>query len=164
MNDAHSLTRTNVTFTSSSPTRVLIIPVSVSGIIPFVYCLILCSDGKMQRRRELNKDRTIRVVLFGASVIFSICNISSSVSLCMTGIPASSADDVINFTLRRMMAVSCDFSSSFLLSFVVGGVDMECMNVSCVRDLNRLVSLLLVDDPTCGVRRGRSLTLVRFRD
>jgi hypothetical protein len=109
-------------------------------------------------------DRTIRVVLLGASVIFSNCNISSSVSLCITGIPASSADDVINSSLRRMMAVSCDFSSSSLLSLMLDGVDMECMKVSCARDLNRLVSLLLVDDPTCGAASGKSLTLVWFLD
>ena len=69
----------------------------------------------------------------------------------MTGIPAFNTDDVINSTLRRMMAVSCDFSSSLLLSITLDGVDMECRNVSCARDLNRRVSLLLVDDPTWGV-------------
>lgn len=93
-------------------------------------------------------DRTIRVVLLGANVIFSICSISSSVSLCMTGIPASNAHDVINSTLRRMMDVSCDFVSSLLLSLMLDGVDSERINVSCVLDHLLRVSLLLVDDPT----------------
>lgn len=109
-------------------------------------------------------DRTIRVVLLGASVIFSSCNISSSVSLCTIGIPASRADDVISSSLRRMMAVNCDFSSSLLLLLMLDGVDIERINDSCVRDLNRRVSLLQVDDPVRGVRSGKSFTLVRFGD
>ena len=116
-------TRTNETLTSSSSTRVLIMPVSVSGIIPFTYSLILCSDGKMHRRRELKKERNIWMVLLGISVTFSSCIISSNVTLCRTGIPASSADDVMSSLLHRMMAVICDVLSSFLLSLLLEGVD-----------------------------------------
>ena len=52
----------------------------------------------------------------------------------------------------------------WLIGVVYDGVDIKCINDSCARDLNRRVSLLLVDDPTCGVRSGRSLKLVWFLD
>ena len=79
----------------------------------------------MHRRRELKNDRNIRMVLLGMSVNFSICSISSNVTVCRIGIPASNAEDVMSSVLRRMIAVNCDFSSSFLLSLVLDGVDME---------------------------------------
>ena len=71
---------------------------------------------------------------------------------------------MMSSVLRRMIADNCDFSSSFLISLVLDGVDMECMNDSCARDLNRLVSLLLDADPTRGVTRGWYFTIVRLPD
>ena len=60
----------------------------------------------MHRCRELKKDRNIRVVLFGINVICSICSISSNVSLCRIGTPASSAEEVTNSVLRLIIDVN----------------------------------------------------------
>ena len=86
------------------------------------------------------------------SFLIFLSPISSNVSLCNTGTPASSADNVINSVLRRMMDVICDLSSSCRLE--VAGVDEECRNVSLASDLFLLVSLLHVADPTRGVTSG----------
>ena len=118
----------------------------------------------MHAQTEGFKECIIRIVLLGMSVIFSNCSISSNDTRWRTGIPASTADDVMSSVLRRMMAVNCDWSSSCWLLLVLGGVDMAWRSVSCARDLNRRVSLLLLDDPTCGVGSGRSLTCLWLAD
>jgi hypothetical protein len=44
------------------------------------------------------------------------------------------------------------------------GDESDCNTISCVRDRRCLVLLQQLDDPTCGVVRGRSLTCVWLAD
>lgn len=106
-----------------------------------------------------------RMVLYGMNVNLSSCNISSTDSLCMIGSPAASAADDTISGLRLMRDVNCFCSSCACWRGVdVAGDDSDSNTISCVRDRRCLVLLLHVDDPTCGVVRGRSLTLLRLAD
>ena len=106
-----------------------------------------------------------RMVLDGINVNFSSCIMSSTDSLCSTGMPAAVAADVTMSGLRLMRGVNCFCSSCACCCGVdVGGDDSDCNTISCDCDLLCLVLLLQVDDPTCGVGIGSSLTLIWLAD
>ena len=46
----------------------------------------------------------------------------------------------------------------------VAGDDSDCNTFSCATDRRCLVLLQQVDDPTCGVGRGRSFTVLWLAD
>ena len=101
------------------------------------------------------------MVLYGMNVNFSSCIMSSTDSLCRIGRPAASAADDTKSGLRLMRDVNCFCSSCACCCGVdEAGDDSACSTISSVRDRRCLVLLLQLDDPICGVERGRSLTLV----
>ena len=102
-----------------------------------------------------------RMVLYGSSVSFSSCIISSTDNLCSIGRPAAFAADVTMSGLRLISDVNCFSSSCECCCDVdVAGDEIDCNTISCVCDRLCLVLLLHVEDPTCGVGSGRSLTVV----
>ena len=140
-------------------------PTSHSCIISATLFLTWCSDGRMERWCELRKERMRRMVLYGINVNFSSCIMSSTDSLCSTGMPAAVAADVTMSGLRLMRGVNCFCSSCACCCGVdVAGDDSDCNTISCVRDRRCLVLLVQLDDPTCGVERGSSLTFAWLAD
>jgi hypothetical protein len=104
-------------------------------------------------------------VLYGMKVNFSSCIMSSTDSLCRIGRPAASAADDTKSRLRLMRDVNCFCSSCACCCGVdVTGDDSACSTISCVLDRRCRVLLLQLDDPTCGVERGKSLTVLRLAD